>query len=77
MIMNGKFFLQTAWTCFHWQSQNFAPATQYQLNHLSKPDSMFNVAYNIYKLDSELRKLIITELEMTYGNFISNSILFL
>lgn len=38
---------------------------------------MFNVAYNIYKLDSELRKLIITELEMTYGNFISNSILFL
>ena len=37
MTMNGKvFFLQTAWTCFHGQSQILAPATQYQLNHLCK-----------------------------------------
>ena len=28
-----------------------------------KPCSTFDVAYNIYKFDSELRKLIITELE--------------
>lgn len=30
---------------------------------LFKPCSTFDVAYNIYKFDSELRKLIITELE--------------
>ena len=32
-------------------------------NHLFKPGSTFDAAYNIYKFDSELRKLIITELE--------------
>ena len=32
-------------------------------NHLFKPGSTFDTAYNIYKFDSELRKLIITELE--------------
>lgn len=31
--------------------------------HLFKPGSTFDAAYNIYKFDSELRKLIITELE--------------
>lgn len=31
-------------------------------NHLFKPGSTFDAAYNIYKFDSELRKLIITEL---------------
>lgn len=32
-------------------------------NHLFKPGSTFDAAYNIYKFDSELRKLIITKLE--------------
>lgn len=32
-------------------------------NHVFKPGSTFDAAYNIYKFDSELRKLIITELE--------------
>lgn len=32
-------------------------------NHQFKPGSTFDAAYNIYKFDSELRKLIITELE--------------
>mgnify|MGYP000795390816 FL=1 len=32
-------------------------------NHLFKPGSTFDAPYNIYKFDSELRKLIITELE--------------
>ncbi len=71
------FFLQTAWTCFHGQNQSLAPATQYQLNHLFKSNSIFNATYNIYRFDSELRKPIITELEITYDSFISNSILFL
>lgn len=31
--------------------------------HQFKPGSTFDAAYNIYKFDSELRKLIITELE--------------
>ena len=31
--------------------------------HIFKPGSTFEAAYNIYKFDSELRKLIITELE--------------
>ncbi|MCD7941679.1 MAG: Abi family protein [Bacteroides intestinalis] len=31
--------------------------------HQFKPESTFDAAYNIYKFDSELRKLIITELE--------------
>lgn len=32
-------------------------------NHRFKPGSTFEAAYTIYKFDSELRKLIITELE--------------
>lgn len=32
-------------------------------NHQFKPGSTFDAAYNIYKFDSEFRKLIITELE--------------
>ena len=31
--------------------------------HIFKPGSTFEAAYNIYKFDSELRKLIIAELE--------------
>ena len=32
-------------------------------NHIFKPGSTFEVAYKIYKFDSELRKLVIAELE--------------
>ena len=32
-------------------------------NHVFKPGNTFDAAYNIYKFDSELRKLIIAELE--------------
>ena len=31
--------------------------------HIFKPGSTFETAYNIYKFDSELRKLIIAEIE--------------